>query len=112
MARVLRDVAERQVAAPERDPEDDRRDEDGREGRDERVLGRKRKPAPPLPGRERAGDERVDDQPEGEQERGAPEGGHQLLDDFAGAYFDGHLVTSDPGFATKTPLRSVPSTTT
>jgi hypothetical protein len=31
---------------------------------------------------------------------------------FAGVYFDGHFVTSEFGFATNVPSRSVPSTTT
>ena len=111
MARVLRDVDERQVAPCERDPQDERGDERRRKRRDERVLRRDREPAPALPRRERTADERVRDEPEAEDQRSAAERGHYVLLDFAGVYFDGHFVTSDPGFATNVPLWSVPSTT-
>ena len=40
----------------------------------------------PLPGGVRAGEQRVRDEAEGEEERCAPERGHQVgLEDFAGA---------------------------
>ena len=104
MARVLPDVDERHVAAAERDEQDDRRDEGHRERREQRVLRRQRQPPLPLPRGIRTGDQRVRDQAEGEEECGAPERRHYVLADFAGVYFEGHFVISEPRFATKTPL--------
>src|SRR4029079_7952907 len=77
VARVLPDVDEAHVASPERDDEDDRSDERHREGREQRVRRRDGESPPALPGGVRARDQRVEDQAEGEEERGAPERGHQ-----------------------------------
>src|SRR4029077_7543610 len=110
-ARVLRHVHERQVAAPERYEQQDRRAQRRRERRDERVLRRDREPAPALPRGKRSTHERVCDEREAEKQCRAAEIGHYAFD-LAGVYFDGHFVTSEPGFATNVPLRSVPSTTT
>src|SRR5262249_37821159 len=113
VARVLPDVDEGHVPAAERGEQDDRRDERDGGGGGKRVLRRQREAPPPLPRGVRTGGQRVRDEAEGQEERRAPEQGHQVLELlFAGAYFDGHFVTSEPGFATKVPLRSVPSTTT
>src|SRR5205085_11554093 len=76
MARVLRDVDERHLTPAERDEEHDRGDDRRRERGEERVLGGQCEPAPAPPGGERAGDERVRDEPEAEKERGAPELSH------------------------------------
>ena len=76
VARVLPDVDEGHVAAPEGDEQDDGSDERHRESRQERVLGREREPAAPLPRSVRAGYERVGNEPKGEEKRGAPERRH------------------------------------
>src|SRR5206468_7095409 len=99
------------VTARERAPQDDRRDDGRAERCDQRVLRGESEPPAALPRRERAGDERVQNEPEAQEERCAAERGH-YVDFFAGVYFDGHFVESVPGFATNVPLRSAPSTTT
>ena len=72
-ARVGPDVDEREVVPDEGDDEHDRRDEGAAEGRDQRVLGRLREP--PLAPRcgVRARDDRVEREPEGDDERRATE---------------------------------------
>ena len=82
---MLPDVDERHVPAPERDQQDDRGHQGHRERREERVLGRQGQPSPSSPRRVRARDQRIEDEAEGEEERGAPEGGHQVFEDLAGA---------------------------
>ena len=112
MARVLRDVDEREVAPCERDEQHGRRDERRAEGGDDRVLRREGEPAAPAPRGERAADERVERRARSSEAalrgRALP---MRYVFDFAGEYFDGHFVMSEPGFATNVPLRSVPSTT-
>ena len=61
----------------ERDEEHGRRDERAAEGRDERVLGRVREPSLPRQAAYAAGDDRVERQPERDDERGATELRHQ-----------------------------------
>src|SRR6185437_8650701 len=97
VARVLPHVDERHVATAERDEEENGGDERHREGGQQRVLRGVREPAPALPRGVRAGDERVRDETEGEEERGAPEIGHTYaFEDLAGVYFDGHFVDREP----------------
>src|SRR5664279_3797560 len=68
----------------ERDPENERRDCRRPECCEQRVLCRECEPPPALPGGERAGDERIDDEPEAQEERCAAERGHQMVDAMAG----------------------------
>ena len=75
-ARRLRHVREREVVAEERGDEHDRRDERREERRHERVLRRARKaPAAEVRGGD-SRDERVDDEAQRDDERGATQLGH------------------------------------
>ena len=114
LARVPRDVGEREVVADEARDEDERRDERREERGEERVPRGVREPALAAPARPPpARDERVDREPEGDEERRAAELGHVLGRVSAAWYFDGHFVIIDPGVVTKSPSgRCVPVTTT
>ncbi len=76
--------------------------------RDDRIRRRSRPRAP-----EDRRDAGVDAQQQRQDQRPAPERGHQDWAEAAspGVYFDGHFVTSESVFAWKTPLAAVPSTT-
>ena len=109
-ARVLGDVDEREVVAQER-REQDARGHGRRAERGEKcVLSRARQPPAPGESRVDARDQRVERQPEADDQRRAPELGHQVR--FSGVYFDGHFVRRESRFATNTPLWSRPSTRT
>src|SRR5829696_4355844 len=75
-SRALRRVDEREVVPDERRREHDRRHQARREGGDQRVLRGEREPTAALPGGDRAGDERIERQPERGDERGAAQLGH------------------------------------
>src|SRR5204862_2802395 len=75
-ARVLRHVDEGEVAARERAPEDGGGDGGRRERGEEGVPRGQGEAAAALPGGERAGDERVRDEPQAQKERCAAERGH------------------------------------
>ena len=111
-ADVLGDVDEREVAARERDPEDDGGDDRRPERGEQRVLRGEREPAPPLPRGERAGDERVDDEPEAQEERGAAELGHRYVVALRRRVLRGALRRQRVRRRDEVPLRSVPVTTT
>ena len=85
----------------------DRREEHAREGGEERVCRRLQKAPAPAVGGVAARKGRVGDETERDDERGAPQAGHQ---DCLFVYLDGHFVTSLS--ATKTPFWSDPSTET
>ena len=78
-ARVLRDVAEREVVAEEAGGEDDRGDERREERRDERVARRVGEPPPVRGGGVGAGEERVGGEAESDEQRGAAELRHRSL---------------------------------
>src|SRR5690242_8407777 len=88
--RVCGDVREREVVPHERGREHRRGDERRGEAAVERVARGRGEPALVSPCGNPAGDERVDRQAEGDDERRAAEVGHQL---GAEVYFEGHLVT-------------------
>src|SRR5207247_8358650 len=69
--RVLRDVREGEVASRESGEQDERGDGRCPEGGEERVPRREREAAPALASADRAGDERVENETEREEEGGA-----------------------------------------
>ena len=94
----------REVAALQRGEQHDRRDERGAEAATQRVLRRLREAAAARVRAPEAGDDRVEREPEADDERCPPELRHGAGSVFLGTYFDGHFVTSVPGTATKTPF--------
>jgi hypothetical protein len=72
-----RDVREAEVVPGERGEEDDRGEEHAHERGEERVRRRFEQPAAPTVGRVAPRNPRVDNEAERDDERGAPQPGHQ-----------------------------------
>ena len=109
VARQLPDVDEAVVVADKGEEQHGRRDGGRDEGEEQRRLRGLGQPAAPCSRGCRAGDERVEREPERDDERGAAELRHLTCSVLA-VYFDGHFVTSESFFATNVPLRSSPLT--
>ena len=104
---------EREVVAEDGGHEHRVGDQDGAEHRVHRAAGGQDQAPVAAAGADHRGDAGVDAQQQREDQRPAAERCHQdcAEDASPGVYFDGHFVTSESVFASKTPLADLPSTT-
>ena len=103
---------EREVVARERGPEHDRGDERRRERASSAFCAESASRRRRFQAANEPATSAYATRPKLRRSAARPSCGHLRSCFFAGAYFDGHFVESESLFATKTPLRSLPVTTT